>query len=79
LSGYVANELFYDSSANEFVHNRFFLGIEKKVATNWSANLYYCRQNDLQGRKPDLDIVGLSIGVRFDLARSEPRNLPAEK
>jgi hypothetical protein len=79
LSGYTADELFYDSSANEFVHNRFFFGIEKKVATNWSANLYYCRQHDLQGRKPDLDIIGVSIGVRFDLARAEHRSQPSEK
>jgi hypothetical protein len=79
LSGYTADELFYDSSANEFVHNRFFFGIEKKVATNWSANIYYCRQHDLQGRKPDLDIIGVSIGVRFDFARSERRSQPAEK
>jgi hypothetical protein len=79
LSGYLAEEPFYDSNVNDFVRNRFFVGIEKKLATNWSADLYYCRQHDLQGREPDLDIVGVSIGVRFDLARSEPRNQPAEK
>jgi hypothetical protein len=79
LSAYVAEEPFYDSSANEFVRNRSFLGIEKKLATNWSADLYYCRQHDLQGREPDLDIVGVSIGLLFDLARSEGRSQPAEK
>jgi Protein of unknown function (DUF2490) len=79
LGAYVAEEPFYDSSANEFVRNRFFVGIEKRLAMNWNADLYYCRQHDLQGREPDLDIVGLSIGVRLDLARSKPTNQPAEK
>jgi uncharacterized protein DUF2490 len=78
-SGYLAEEPFYDSSANEFVRNRFFVGIEKQLATNWSVDLYYCRQHDLHGREPDLDIVGVSIGVRFDLARAESRSQPAEK
>jgi hypothetical protein len=79
LGAYLAEEPFYDSSANEFVRNRFFVGIEKKLAMNWNADLFYCRQHDLQSREPDLNIVGLSIGVRFDLARSEPTNQPAEK
>jgi uncharacterized protein DUF2490 len=79
LSGYVAEEPFYDSSANEFVRNRFFIGVEKKLGTIWSADLYYCRQHDLLGRDPDLDIIGLSIGLRFDLARNEPNNPPVGK
>jgi Protein of unknown function (DUF2490) len=79
LSGYIADELFYDSNHDDFVRNRSFAGCEKKLGKSWSIDLYYCRQQDLHGRDPDLDVVGLSIGVRFDLAPLSVRSQPAEK
>ena len=79
LSGYLADELFYDTSANDFVRNRFFAGFEKKLGSNWSVDFYYCRQHDLQAREPDLDIIGLSMALRLDMRRAEAQPPPTGK
>jgi hypothetical protein len=76
FSGYVADELFYDTSADEFVRNRFFTGFEKRLGSNWSIDFYYCRQHGLQKSEPDLDIIGLAVGLGFDMRNA---NLPPQR
>jgi Protein of unknown function (DUF2490) len=69
VTGYLANELFFDSGENGIARDRFFVGVEKNLGESWSADFYYCRQHDLRSREPDLNIFGISMTLRFDLRR----------
>ncbi len=66
LDVYLADELFYDSTEEDFVRNRFFAGLEKKLGDDWSADVYYCRQHAIRSRDPDLNIFGISMKLRLD-------------
>lgn len=66
LDAYLADELFYDSTEDDLVRNRFFTGLEKKLGEDWSADVYYCRQHAIRSPDPDLNIIGISMRLRFD-------------
>ena len=66
LDGYLANELFFDSTEDDVVRDRFFAGLEKKLGDHWTGDLYYCRQHDIRSSTPDLNIIGVSMTLHFD-------------
>jgi hypothetical protein len=68
--GYLANELFFDSTEDDFVRDRFFVGLEKKLGAGWTGDLYYCRQHQIRSSDPDLNIIGISMTLHFDLRPS---------
>ena len=72
FSGYLADELFFDTTEADFVRNRFYAGLEKKLRENWSADIYYCRQHDIRSCEPDLNIFGISITLHFDIHPTGP-------
>ncbi len=76
VAGYLANELFFDSTENDIARDRFFAGIEKKLGNSWSADFYYCRQHDIRSPEPDLNIFGISMTLRFDLRGQRPGRKP---
>lgn len=67
LSGYVADELFFETPDGDLARNRFYAGLEKKLGESWSADIYYCRQHDIRSSDPDLNILGISMVLHFDL------------
>src|SRR5262245_41876523 len=80
-NGYLANELFFDTNERNFVRNRFFVGLERKLGEKWSADIYYCRQHDIRSEDPDLNIFGISMVLHFDMKResSSPVNRVAAR
>ena len=70
FAGYLADELFFESGDDGLARNRFYAGVLKKLGANWSANLYYCRQHDPRSSDPNLNIMGISMTLNFDLRRS---------
>ncbi len=65
LSGYVANELFYDEAKNVWTRDRAFAGLKKKLNANTDIELYYCLELTMTGSKPDLNIVGINVRFTF--------------
>ena len=58
LSLGVADEIFYDWSVNDWVRNRFAIGISKVLNKNVTLDLYYLRQNDGRSVPGDLHVIG---------------------
>ena len=74
VAAYTADELFYDTRADEWTRNRLFVGIEKKLRRNWVLDLYYCRQYHLHSGDPDLHVIGISMRLSPDTSASDSRN-----
>jgi len=72
LAAYAADELFYETGADTWTRNRLFVGIEKQMRRNWVLEVYYCRQQDLRGGSPDLNIIGISMRLSLDHSASDP-------
>ena len=70
FAGYLADELFFESGEDGLARNRFYAGVQKKLGENWNANFYYCRQHDPRSSDPNLNIMGISMTLNFDLRRS---------
>jgi len=58
VSLFVADEVFYDWSVNDWVRNRLAIGVSKIVNKHFTLDLYYMRQNDGRSVPGDLNIVG---------------------
>ncbi len=71
VAAYVADELFYDTRADEWTRNRLYVGLEKKMRRNWVLDLYYGRQHDLRTRDPELNILGFSMRLSLDNSASD--------
>jgi hypothetical protein len=65
LSLFVADEVFYDWSVNQWVRNRFTIGGSKVFNKHFTQDLYYLRQNDSFSFPGDLNVVGTTL--RFKL------------
>jgi hypothetical protein len=65
LGWFVSDEVFYDWSANDWVRNRFALGMSRKFNKHFTGDLYYTRQNDDRSRPGDLNVIGLTYSVRL--------------
>ena len=65
FEGFAADEVFYDSIANAWIRNRFYLGGGKKINPHFALELYYVRQNDSHSHPGDIHALG--IGLKFRL------------
>ncbi|HEY0005242.1 MAG TPA: DUF2490 domain-containing protein [Pyrinomonadaceae bacterium] len=64
LSIFASDEVFYDWSVNEWVRNRFAVGLSKKFNQHFTGELYYLRQNDGRTRPGDLHVIATTFRLR---------------
>jgi hypothetical protein len=60
----VSDEVFYDWSVDEWVRNRFLVGVSHAFNKQLTGELYYMRQNDGRSLPGDLHVIGTTIRVR---------------
>jgi hypothetical protein len=65
LTGFVADEVFYDTHFDAWIRNRMYAGVSKKVNQHLSLELYYMRQNDGHSRPGDLHVLGNTLKIRL--------------
>jgi hypothetical protein len=65
LTGFVADEFFYDTHFDAWIRNRIYAGVSKKVNRHFSFELYYMRQNDGHSRPGDLNVLGNTLKFRL--------------
>ena len=61
FTGFVADEVFYDSIAGSWIRNRVYIGISRKVNKHFTLDLYYVRQNDSHSHPGDIHAVGTAF------------------
>ena len=61
----INEEVFFDWSVNDWVRNRFGVGVRHPFNTHFTLDLYYMRQNDGRSRPGDINIIGTTW--RFSL------------
>jgi Protein of unknown function (DUF2490) len=61
FTGFVADEVFYDSIAAAWIRNRVYLGISRKFNKHFTLDLYYVRQNDSHSHPGDIHAVGTAF------------------
>ena len=64
LSCFVADEVFYDWSFNEWARNRFTIGVSRKFNKHFTGDLYYLRQNDGHSSPGDIHVIGTTLRFR---------------
>ena len=62
---FVADEVWYDSSASQWTRNRFSVGIIKDFHPRFSGELFYLRQNDGRARPGNLHVIGTLLRIRL--------------
>ena len=65
LYGFMADEIFYDWSANAWVRNRFTIGAGRTYNKHFTVELYYLRQNDSHTKPGDLNVFGTTLRLRL--------------
>ena len=65
MSIFASDEVFYDWSVNDWVRNRFAVGVSRKFNRHFTGDVYYMRQNDGRARPGDLNIVGVTYRIRY--------------
>jgi hypothetical protein len=65
LQLFASDEVFYDWSFDDWVRNRFAIGLSRKFNTHFTADFYYMRQNDGRSRPGDLHIIGATYRIRL--------------
>ncbi|HEY3027423.1 MAG TPA: DUF2490 domain-containing protein [Pyrinomonadaceae bacterium] len=64
LTWFVADEVFYDWSFNDWVRNRFTIGVSRKFNKHFTGDLYYLRQNDGHSSPGDIHVIGTTLRFR---------------
>jgi hypothetical protein len=64
LNWFVADEVFYDWAVNDWVRNRFSVGVSKVLNKHLTVDIFYLRQNDGRALPGDLNVVGTSWRLR---------------
>jgi Protein of unknown function (DUF2490) len=62
---FASEEVFYDWSVNDWVRNRFAVGVSRRFNDHFTGDLYYMRQNDGRSRPGDLHIIGATYRIRL--------------
>lgn len=62
---FVSDEVFYDWSVDDWVRNRFTVGLSRRFNKYFTGDVYYMRQNDGRSRPGDLHVIGLTYRVRL--------------
>lgn len=65
LSLFVSDEVFYDSTADRWVRNRFAIGATKVFNKHYTQEFYYLRQNDGVSVPGDLNVIGTTLRFRL--------------
>ena len=65
VSSFASDEVFYDWSVNDWVRNRFAVGVSKVVNKHFTLDLWYMRQNDGRSVPGDLNIIGSTWRFRM--------------
>lgn len=60
---FASDEIFYDWSVNDWVRNRFAVGVRKTFNKRLAVDFYYLRQNDGRSRPGDLNVIGTVFRV----------------
>lgn len=64
LNWFVSDEVFYDWAVDDWVRNRFSVGVNKVVNKHLTVEVFYLRQNDGRALPGDLNVVGTSWRLR---------------
>ena len=62
---FTSDEVFYDWSVDEFVRNRFTIGVTRRFNKYFTGDVYYMRQNDGRSRPGDLHVIGVAYRLRL--------------
>ena len=65
LSLLLSEEVFYDWSVNDWVRNRFGIGISRPLNKNITLDVYYLRQNDGRSVPGDLHVIGTTWRIKL--------------
>lgn len=65
LSLFVSDEVFYDWSFDEWVRNRFAVGVTKVLSKHLTGDFYYLRQDDSHALPGDLHVIGTALRIRL--------------
>ena len=65
LSLFVTDEVFYDWLVNDWVRNRFAIGISRPLNKNITLDIYYLRQNDGRSVPGDLHVIGTTWRIKL--------------
>ncbi len=65
LTGFIADEVFYDTHFDAWIRNRIYAGVAKKVNSHFTFEVYYMRQNDGHSRPGDLNVLGNTLKFRL--------------
>src|ERR1051325_143075 len=65
LQLFVSDEVFYDWSFDEWVRNRFAVGLSRRFNKHFTGDFYYMRQNDGRSRPGDLNVIGATYRIRL--------------
>jgi len=61
----VSDEFFYDWSVNDWVRNRFAVGVNHTFNKHFTLDTYVMRQNDGRSRPGDLTIIGTTWRIKL--------------
>ena len=64
LNWFIADEVSYDWSLNEWSRNRFTIGVSRKFNKHFTGDLYYLRQNDGHSSPGDIHVIGTTLRFR---------------
>ena len=64
LNWFISDEVFYDWGFNDWVRNRFAIGVSRKFNKHFTGDLYYLRQNDGRSSPGDLHVIGTTFRLR---------------
>lgn len=62
---FTSDEVFYDWSVDDFVRNRFIVGVTRRFSKHFTGDVYYMRQNDGRSRPGDLHVIGVTYRLRL--------------
>ena len=65
VSAFVSDEVFYDWSFDDWVRNRFQVGVTRVFNRHFTGDLWYMRQNDGRSIPGDLHIIGTTLRFRL--------------
>lgn len=65
FTGYLNDEVFYDSSERAWVRHRISAGFGKRFNSRTSVDIYYLHQWDGFSRPGDLHVIGAALRVRL--------------
>ena len=65
LTLFVAEEVFYDWSVDDWVRNRFSIGASRVYNKHFTQDYYYLRQNDGRSVPGDLHVIGTTLRFRL--------------